>query len=97
MKKKMLSVIAAAGLMAAGTIYPTTCIITTCDTQNDLVTMSTATGFLYQIEGVEDNAEGDIMSVIMFDNFTPDDITDDIILAHRYSGTTGQFNRILSR
>ena len=95
MKKNIAAIITAAGLAAAGTIYPTTCIITECDTQNDIVTMSTGTGFLYQFEGVEDNFEGDLISCIMFDNFTPDDITDDIIISYRYSGYTELFDEII--
>lgn len=95
MKKKIAAIITAAGLAAAGTIYPTTCIITECDTQNDIVTMSTGSGILYQFEGVEDNFDGDLISCIMFDNFTPDDIRDDIILAHRYSGYTELFDGII--
>ncbi len=97
MKKKIAAIVTAAGLMAAGTIYPTTCTVTNCDTTSDLVTMSTATGYLFQIEGVEDNWPGDLVSCIMFDSFTPNDITDDIILSYRYSGTTEQFNEIISK
>ena len=93
MIKNITAIATAAALAAAGTIYPTTCIVT--DTQNDIVTMSTAEGFLYQFEGVEDNYEGDLISCLMFNNFTPDDIRDDIILSHRYSGYTELFDKII--
>ena len=87
-----LTVITAAA--TAGTIYPTTCIAT--DTSNNIVTMSTASGLEYQFEGVEDYEPGDLIGCIMFDNFTPDDVTDDVIIAHRYTGTTKFFDEIIS-
>lgn len=79
--KKLLATIAA--IIAAGLIYPTTMIVT--DVSGDLVTMETATGFVYQFTGAEDYSENDLVSCIMFSNGTTN-ITDDIILAARYSG-----------
>lgn len=96
MKKKIAAIIAAAGLAAAGTIYPTTMIITDTNEAQDLVTMSTASGLEYQFYGIEDYFAGDLVSCIMFDNFTPDDVRDDIILAHRYSGVTEFFDNIIT-
>ena len=78
--KKLLATIAA--IIAAGLIYPTTMIVT--DVSNDLVTMETATGFAYQMQA-DDYEKGDLVSLVMFSNGTTD-ITDDIILAARYSG-----------
>lgn len=78
--KKLLATIAA--VIAAGLIYPTTMIVT--DVSNDLVTMTTATGFVYQMQA-DDCEKGDLVSLVMFSNGTTD-ITDDIILAARYSG-----------
>ena len=95
MIKNLTAIATATALAAAGTIYPTTCIVTNCDTQNNIVTMSTGSGFTYQFEGVEDNYEGDLISCIMFNNFTPDDIRDDIILSHLYSGYTELFDGII--
>ncbi len=73
-----------AALATAGTIYPATMIAT--DAKNDIVTLETSTGYVYQFEGVEDYADGDLITCIMFDNFTPNDIKDDVIISHRYSG-----------
>lgn len=78
--KKLLATIAA--IIAAGLIYPTTMIVT--DVSGDLVTMETATGFVYQMHA-DDYEKGDLVSLVMFSNGTTD-ITDDIILTARYSG-----------
>lgn len=78
--KKLLATIAA--IIAAGLIYPTTMQV--IDVSNDLVTMETATGFVYQMQA-DDYEKGDLVSCIMFSNGTTN-ITDDIILAARYSG-----------
>ena len=79
--KKLLATIAA--VIAAGLIYPTTMQIT--DISGDVVTLETATGFVYQFTGAEDYSENDLVSCIMFSNGTTN-ITDDIILAACYSG-----------
>lgn len=79
--KKFLATLAA--IIAAGLIYPTTMQVT--DISGDVVTLETATGFVYQFTGAEDYCENDLVSCIMFSNGTTD-ITDDIILAARYSG-----------
>lgn len=81
--KKLLATIAA--IIAAGLIYPTTMQVTDIDYNNDVVTVETATGFVYQFEGTEDYTEVDLVSCIMFSNGTAD-ITDDMILSVRYSG-----------
>ena len=78
--KKLLATIAA--IIAAGLIYPATMIVT--DVSGDLVTMETATGFIYQMHA-DDYEKGDLVSLVMFSNGTTD-ITDDIILTARYSG-----------
>lgn len=81
--KKLLAMLAIVmQLTAAGLIYPATMQVT--DVSNDLVTMETATGFVYQMHA-DDYNNGDLVSCIMFSNGTTD-ITDDIILAARYSG-----------
>lgn len=81
--KKILSFLAA--IIAAGLIYPTTMLVTDIDYTTDVVTIETATGFIYQFEGAEDYIKGDLVSCIMFSNGTAD-ITDDMILSVRYSG-----------
>ena len=78
--KKLLATIAA--IIAAGLIYPTTMIVT--DVSGDVVTLETATGFVYQMQA-DDYEKGDLVSLVMFSNGTAD-ITDDIILTARYSG-----------
>lgn len=78
--KKLLATIAA--IIATGLIYPATMQVT--DVTNDLVTMETATGFVYQMQA-DDYNKGDLVSLVMFSNGTTD-ITDDIILVARYSG-----------
>ena len=80
-------------LYATGTIYSKTCIVTEIDTENDLVTVSTATGLLFQFHGVEDNDIGDLLSVTFFTCFSKY-VTDDVILAYRYSGFTDLFVEI---
>lgn len=79
--KKLLATIAA--IIAAGLIYPATMQVT--DISGDVVTLETATGFVYQFTGAEDYSENDLVSCIMFSNGTTN-ITDDIILTARYSG-----------
>lgn len=79
--KKILSFLAA--IIAAGLIYPTTMQV--IDISGDIVTLETATGFVYQFTGAEDYCENDLVSCIMFSNGTTN-IQDDIILTARYSG-----------
>lgn len=66
-------------------LYPATCMVTEMDKANDTVTITTATGFDYQFKGIEDWTEGDLVSVIFYNNGT-ENITDDIILDTRYAG-----------
>lgn len=91
MKKTLAALATAAGLIAAGTIYPAGMIITEVDPAADLVTMETATGHAYQFKGVEDWTPGDLAAVIMYDGGTREDVRDDQILKVRYSGSLEQF------
>lgn len=94
MKKATIAAIAtAAALIGSGTIYPNTMVITETNYETDTVTMSTCSGVTYQFEGVEDYYVGDLVSVIMFDNGTPE-VYDDIILSHRYAGVTEFFDEL---
>ena len=70
--------------------YPTTMIVRNIDTANDLVRMSTASGHIYEMYGVEDYNIGDAVALIMSNNGTADDVTDDIIVQAQYSGFKGR-------
>ncbi len=97
MNRKLIATIATvAALTASNTIYPTTAVITDINEQNDIVTMSTASGLVYQFEGIEDYYTGDLVACLMFDNGTPDNVRDDIILSHRYTGTTKLFDETIT-
>lgn len=67
-------------------VYPETMIITEVNQAENIVTAETATGYIYSFSGTEDYTTGDIVSLIMSDNGTADNITDDIILSVQYSG-----------
>ena len=66
-------------------LYPTTCKAINLDREKDIVTMQTSTGIQYQFYGCEDYAEGDLLSVIMFNNNT-DSILDDAVICVHYAG-----------
>ena len=90
MKKKLAALSIIGGLIANGVIYPATgLVIETTDT----ATIETANGHCYLIDA-EDNEEGDILACIMYNSGTPADVTDDIILTYRYTGTIEQFNNM---
>lgn len=67
------------------TIYPKTFVVSACDLDNDKVFLVDCAGNEWAISGIEDWIEGDVASVIMSDNGTPE-IYDDEILEIRYSG-----------
>lgn len=85
MKKTLATLASVFALAAVGTIYPTTGVMISADT------FRTASGLEYVYEYTEDIIEGDIVSVIMFDNFTPEDVRDDLIIAIRYSGVASDY------
>ena len=72
-----------AGRETALHLYPATMLIDSVE--NDVVSMSTETGHVYAYAGASDEEAGEIMSVLMFDSFTPN-VTDDRIVQVRYSG-----------
>lgn len=86
MKTIIAAIAAVIALASAGTIYPQTYIVTDVDYTTDIVEITTATGYTYEFTGAEDWAEGELCSCIMYNSGT-EDITDDVILATRYSGT----------
>jgi len=67
-------------------VYPLTAQIVELDRANDIVTCEDGAGLLWQFEGCEDWEEGDIASLLMNDNATPDNVFDDIIEMVRYAG-----------
>lgn len=72
-------------------IYPATMIVDTIDKHFDTVVIRDSIGNLWEFKGIEDWEIGDICSVIMNDNETPDNIYDDEIVRVRYAGTKGDF------
>lgn len=93
MKKSILAFIAAINLfsytggMAVKTeeIYPLTTIVIETNYISDVVTVEDFNGNLWEFSGVEDWQEGDICSLIMYDNGTRIIYDDQIIKAH-YNG-----------
>ena len=80
----MINLVAASIAAASIIFYPATMTVTSV--QNDVVTMETSTGHIYEMDGAEDWMPGDVASLIMSDNGTPEDVTDDVIMSARYSG-----------
>lgn len=66
--------------------YPTCGIIVENDERSETVTVEDFNGNHWQFNGVEDWLVGDIVSMIMSDNGTPDSIYDDEIVMVKYSG-----------
>lgn len=99
MIKKALLTLTALATIAAGSItataapqdlntehlYPVTFTVYEIDRENDIIYLTTSTGFEYIWEGVEDWHAGDIAAAIMYDNSSPK-ITDDEIIKLHYSG-----------
>lgn len=66
-------------------IYPETAVVWALEEETDTVWVCTATGFMYGFHGIEDYFEGDLVSLIMYDNGT-EYVMDDEILSACYSG-----------
>lgn len=71
-------------------LYPATAEVVELDRAADLVTVETASGIAYGFYGCEDYFPGDLVSMIMDDNGTPETILDDVIIDCRYSGYQAQ-------
>lgn len=71
-------------------IYPATAEVVELDQASDLVIVETSTGISYSFEGCEDWLPGDLASMIMDDNKTPETVLDDQIIGCRYSGYRAQ-------
>lgn len=67
-------------------LYPTCGVVSELNETNDLVIFTDFNGNEWSFKGIEDWAEGDIVSAIMSDNCTPESIYDDIIVQTRYCG-----------
>ena len=85
-KLTIAALIAALNINSSAALYPETMVITEVNQAENIVTAETATGFVYSFSGTEDYTTGDIISCIMSDNGTADNITDDYILSVQYSG-----------
>lgn len=64
------------------------------DFGQDLVTISTGSGLLYEFYGIEDLYMGDIIAVTMDDNGTPETVLDDKIIDSKYAGYTELFDEV---
>lgn len=84
MLKVKLALAALTVVAGMSTLYPTAAVVT--DITDDVVTVETSTGFLYQYTGGDDDMVGDMVAMIMYNNGTPETILDDIIISHRYTG-----------
>lgn len=83
--KAIASVITAITIaINAGIIYPSTMIVTEVDRDLDEVSMVTSTGHEFRMSGAEDWDEEDMVSAIMFSNFTAN-VDDDIVLKALFS------------
>ena len=89
MVRKYIAILASTlVLLAHGVIYPATAVVTSVDYELDVVTVTNATGFVYEFDGVEDLAVGDLMSLVMYSGGTPMTIADDEVISARYAGYT---------
>lgn len=70
--------------------YPLTTVIVNIDRDIDVVTVRDCVGFEWQFEGAEDLEVGDICSMIMEKNGTPE-VFDDIIVDYKYDGCAYMF------
>lgn len=76
--------------------YPWAGVVTAIDPANDLVTISTASGLLYEFYADSDDITvGDIMAVTMDDGGTPENVLDDAVIDAKYAGCSYQFNNII--
>lgn len=69
--------------------YPRTAVVTDLDYDNDLVIITDLAGLDWVMEGIEDWQVGDLVSLLMYDNNTPDTIFDDEIVMAYYGGWIG--------
>ena len=66
--------------------YPLTAVVVDLDYNEDVLVLEDGAELVWEFEGIEDFEIGDIVSLLMWDNNTPDSIYDDVILLVYYSG-----------
>lgn len=66
-------------------LYPATMAVKEIDEERNLMTLVNATGYTYQVYGIEDYIVTDVVALIM-DGKGTDIITDDEIVNMRYTG-----------
>ena len=66
--------------------YPLTAVVVDLDYNEDVLILEDGAELVWEFEGIEDFEIGDIVSLLMWDNNTPDSIYDDVILLVYYSG-----------
>lgn len=81
----MKTVIVGLVLSMLGT-YPKTMTATEVNYKANTVICADYNGNTWAFTGCDDWQDGDIVSAIMSDNETPDNIYDDVIISARYSG-----------
>ena len=67
-------------------VYARVVVVTNLNFDEDIVEVEDAIGFIWEFDGVEDYAIGDIIAMVMMDRGSPDTILDDEILDTSYSG-----------
>lgn len=89
MKRIMMVLIVLLSLMvsAHGEYYPRTGFVTELDHDRDCVIATDWAGLDWEFFGIEDWMQDDIVSMMMDDNGTPDNIYDDIIVKAYYGGS----------
>lgn len=104
-KKLFLAVVMASTLLTgcgqknlpvepASKTYPNAGVVVGLDFGQDLVTISTGSGLLYEFYGIEDLYMGDIIAVTMDDNGTPETVLDDKIIDSKYAGYADLFDEV---
>ena len=72
-------------ILHTGALYPMTGIVVEVNYDEDIVAVEDFNGNIWEFYGCEDWAEGDIASMLMYDNGT-EIIYDDEIVSVRYCG-----------
>lgn len=91
---RLRAIAALLAMMQAGAIggrttthqYALTVYVAEIDQAEDIVTYETHSGHRFEWQGVEDQEAGEVYSLMMDDNGTPETIEDDSIISVRYSG-----------
>lgn len=90
---RLRAIAALLAMMQAGAIggrttqqYTLTVYVAEIDRAEDIVTYETHSGHRFNWQGVEDQETGEVYSLMMDDNSTPETIEDDRIISARYSG-----------